>query len=307
MYSKEEIIKYDKMKYENHKEYGIALLAGDIRSEEESIPFEEFDEDFITEVNYEDDYFFQLNVNRFGDKLLLEYIKLGDEDGFYKDWSYKKFMETLKEVCDSYDYVFVNNFDKSENDNLFRAFFLSMLVNIKDYKDFNAVFIECGSICKKLIDITEQRLKGIWWSSEYEKDEMLFCKTFLTPYFNSLRFDRVIFNHGNKEFGKDYLLESTNKFDHKEYYGVQVKAGKLSGAASIDIQEIVNQIDMAFEVPYKFNNGTEIYVSKVIIAISGNFTDNAKERIFRKVDRYKFSNLIFISKKELNSIIPEKP
>ena len=304
MYDKEEIIQYSNLKYEHYEKYGIAILAGDI-NDEESIPFNEFDEKYITEVNYEDDYFYILNVNRFGDKLLLEYIKLGDEEGFYKDWSYKRFMETLKEVCDAYDHVYVNNFDKSEYDNFGIAFFLSMLIDIKDYKDFNDAFLKCGDICKTLIRIAEQRLKSIWWNSEYEKDEMLFCKMFLTPYFNSLRFDRIIFNHGNKEFGKDYVLETTNIFGIKDYYGVQAKAGNLSGSANTNIDEIVTQIDMAFDIPYKLIDGTEIYVSKVIIAISGNFTDNAKERIYRKVNRYKFSNLIFIGKKELNSIIPK--
>ncbi len=302
MFSKEEIIKYDKLKYENYSKYGMAILTGEIDSNEDIIPFEEFEENFTTEVNYEDDYFYQLNVNRFGDKLLLEFIKLGDDKGFYRDWSYKKFMEVLKEVCDSLDYVYVNNYDTSEDDSLFRAFFLSMLIDINDYKDFNTVYFKCGNLCKTLITITEQRLRGIWWSLEFEKDEMLFCKFFLSPYFNKLGFDRVIFNHGNKEFGKDYILETTNKFSNKEYYGVQVKAGNLSGSANTNIQEIVNQIDMAFEVPYKLIDGTEIYVSKVIIAISGDFTDNAKERIYRKIKRYKFSNLIFIGKHELNSI-----
>lgn len=301
MFLKEEIIKYDKLKYENSK-HNIAILIGKINSNGDSISFDEFKEDFTTEVNYEDEYFFQLNVNRFGDKLLLEFIKLGEENGFYKDWSYLKFMEMLKEVCDSFHYVYVNNYDKSENDPLFRAFFLSMLIDINEYDDFNAVYYECGDLCKKLINIAEQRLRGIWWNSEFEKDEILFCKVFLTPYFNSLGFDWVKFNHGNKEFGKDYILETTNLFRLKEYYGVQVKAGNLSGSANTDIIEIVNQIDMAFDVPYKLIDGSEIFVSKVIIAISGNFTDNAKERIYRKLERYKFSNLIFIGKHELNSI-----
>lgn len=123
MFSTEEIIKYDNLKYEKYRKFGIAFLTGEIDSDEDPISFEEFEEDYTTEVNYEDDYFFQLNVNRFGDKLLLEFIKLGEEKGFYKDWSYIRFMETLKEVCDSLDYVYVNNYDKSEDDPLFRAFF----------------------------------------------------------------------------------------------------------------------------------------------------------------------------------------
>lgn len=302
MFNKEEIVKYDKLKYEDVDKYELAFFTEEINSNLETISFEEFQENCITEVNYEDDYFYQLNVNRFDEKLLLEFIKLGEEQGFYKDWAYKKFMEELKDVCDSIEYVYVNNYDTSEDDPLYRAFFLSMLVDINNYRNFNEVYFKCGKLCKTLINITEQRLRGVWWNSEFEKDEMLFCKTFLTPYFSSLGFDKVIFNHGNKEFGKDYVLETNNIFNDKEYYAVQVKAGNLSGSASTNIQEIVNQIDMAFEVPYKLINGTEIYVSKVLIVISGDFTDNAKERIYRKLDRYKFSNVIFVGKHELSSI-----
>ena len=302
MFTKDEIIKYDKLKYEKHNKFSIAVLVGQINEDEDPIPFEEFEENCTTEVAYEDEYFYQLNVNRFGEKLLLEFIKLGDEKGFYKDWSYAKFMETLNEVCNLLDYVYVNNFDKSEDDAFFRAFFLSMLIDINDYKDFNSVYFKCGNLCRKLINITEQRLRGVWWDSAFEKDEMLFCKVFLAPYFNKVGFDKVIFNHGNKEYGKDFILETTNIFGNKEYYGVQVKAGNLSGSANTDIQEITNQIDMAFEVPYRLIDGTEIYVSKVIIAISGNFTDNAKERISKKLERYRFSNLIFIGKHEVNSL-----
>ncbi len=302
MYNKDEISRYSDLRYNNHERYGISIITGDIANEEESIGFEEFAENLTTEVSYENDYFYQMNVNRFGNKLLLEFIKLGDEEGYYKDWSYKKFMETLKEVCDCIDIVYVNNYDKSEDDPFFRAFFLSMLVDTNEYKNFNQVYIECGNLCESLIKITEDRLRGIWWNPIFETDEILFCRVFLTPFLSKLGFEKVIFNHGNTEFGKDYILQTTNIFGTKEFYGVQVKAGNLSGSASRNIGELVNQINMAFKVPYKTIDQNKIYMAKIIIAISGYYSENAKERIYSELEPYKFSNVVFLSKRELSSL-----
>ena len=48
-------------------------------------------------------------------------------------------------------------------------------------------------------------------------------------------------------------------------------------------------------------NGEKVYISKMIIAISGNFTDNAQTVIQNLVEKYIFTNIIFLSKKELEN------
>ena len=58
---------------------------------------------------------------------------------------------------------------------------------------------------------------------------------------------------------------------------------------------------MGFNIRYKLVNGKEVYISKMIIAISGNFTDIAQTVIQNFVDRYKLTNMIFLSKKELEN------
>ncbi len=67
----------------------------------------------------------------------------------------------------------------------------------------------------------------------------------------SLWFKQVIFNHGNKELGKDYILVTKNIFDELEYYGVQAKAGDMRGTATFSITEISNQIESAFNIPIR--------------------------------------------------------
>ena len=135
----------------------------------------------------------------------------------------------------------------------------------------------------------------------FETDEKAFCELYLTPFFKKIGFEQVIFNHGNNEFGKDYILVTKNIFGETEYYGVQAKAGNMSGAATSNISEITNQINIGFNNPYKLVDGKEIYISKMIIAISGAYTENAKTIIQHSVDRYKFTNTIFLSKKELEN------
>ena len=86
-----------------------------------------------------------------------------------------------------------------------------------------------------------------------------------------------------------------------DHYGVQAKAGSLSGTATSNITEITNQINMGFNVPYKMVSGEDVYITKMIVAISGHYTDNAQAIIQTSVDKYKFANIIFLSKKELEN------
>ena len=261
----------------------------------------EFEENVVWSGNCFEGFFDQINVCRFGNILWVELQKLGDYDGYYKDWAMKKYMLTMQEICHSMDGVYVNNYEYDEYDPMFRALFISFLFNIDEFKFYEGIFKYCHEFCINIEKITERKLKGDYWIPEFEIDEMLFCNMYLTPFYKKVGFEQVIFNHGNKEFGKDYILVTKNIFGDTEYYGVQVKAGNISGSATSKISEISNQIKLAFEVPYKLLNGNDIYISKMIVAISGKFTDNAQTIIQNCIERYKVTNILFISKKELEN------
>ena len=210
-------------------------------------------------------------------------------------------MQTLYEICESVDEVWVSNYEYVEDDPTGRAFFIAFLFDINEFPYYEEVYKYCHDFCKQLDILVERKLKGCYWDKKFEEDEMEFCRLYLTPFFKKIGFEQVIFNHGNKEFGKDYILVTKDIFGRIEYYGVQAKAGNMSGTATSNINEIANQINMGFNVPYKLVSGEEVYISKMIIAISGNFTDNAQTIIQNFVDRYKFTNTIFLSKKELEN------
>jgi hypothetical protein len=61
--------------------------------------------------------------------------------------------------------------------------------------------------------------------------------------------------------------------------------GNISGKASGEIDTIIGQIDDAFSMPYYDISSRESrYISEFLIIISGRFTDNAKEKISKRLD-----------------------
>jgi hypothetical protein len=56
------------------------------------------------------------------------------------------------------------------------------------------------------------------------------------------------------------------------------------GDVNSQINEIIGQIEDAFTMPFYLTNSKEPkYISSFIVAISGEFTDNAKEKILYKI------------------------
>ena len=133
---------------------------------------------------------------------------------------------------------------------------------------------------------TERILEGEEISGEILNDEVKFTIEVLLPLFRNMGFFDVKYNHGKREFGKDVTFSEIDKFGVRRNYGVQVKAGDLSGEAGSEIDKIIGQIGDAFSMSYIDTTSREKrYISDLIIAISGRFTDNAKDKIIEKVNR----------------------
>src|SRR5690606_37550452 len=92
-------------------------------------------------------------------------------------------------------------------------------------KLINEVLEELKPILENLKKVVDLQVNNFKWNVEYEKNEMLFSQELLQPLFLKMGFDKVIYNHGNKEFGKDFILSKINEFGIEDFYGVQVKAG----------------------------------------------------------------------------------
>jgi hypothetical protein len=147
-------------------------------------------------------------------------------------------------------------------------------------------------------------LGNVRWRKKYERDEKAFCREILEPLFRKMGFRSIVYNHGAREFGKDFTFSEFDKFDQIRHYGVQVKAGNVSGEINSKLDEIIGQIEDAFKMPYfNLNPKSPNYVTTVLVIISGRFTENAKEKIRHKLDNRFCGSVYFMDKQEILELI----
>lgn len=107
----------------------------------------------------------------------------------------------------------------------------------------------------------------------YQKDERRFCEEVLTKLLEKMGFSVVRYIHGGDEYGRDFIFEEKTPFFRSRYYGLQAKAGNISGRAKSKIDLILSQIEDAFAMPYAKEPGRpNICIDTMIIAISGEFS-----------------------------------
>ena len=150
---------------------------------------------------------------------------------------------------------------------------------------------------------TERLLEGEELSSEILDNEMKFVIELLLPLFRNMGFIDVKYNHGKREFGKDITFSEIDRFGVRRNYGVQVKTGELSGKAGAEIDKITAQIEDAFSMSYIDTTSREKrYISDLIVAISGRFADNAKDKIMEKIKR---RNLYFLDIDKIQELLTQ--
>lgn len=172
--------------------------------------------------------------------------------------------------------------------------------------DFESLINKFVYSLNELVIETENKLVGgFHWREEYEYDEDLFCRRVLEPLLKHMGFLHVKYTHGTQEFGKDFTFSEKTPFDTYRYYGLQAKAGDLSGNATSKIHEIVNQANLAFDSPYSelddLHNSR--YISTFIIAISGTFRGNAPQVILNTVRVHNRGSIHFIDQSIILNLI----
>lgn len=150
----------------------------------------------------------------------------------------------------------------------------------------DSAYSKFQEIAQEIEGHTERLLEGEEISDEVLSDENKFVVEVLLPLFRSMGFIDVKYNHGKREFGKDVTFSEIDKFGVRRNIGLQAKVGDLSGEAGAEIDKIIGQIDDAFSISYIDTTSREKrYISDLIIAISGRFKDNAKDKIIEKINR----------------------
>jgi hypothetical protein len=124
------------------------------------------------------------------------------------------------------------------------------------------------------------------------------------PILHRLGFSNIRYLHGKREFGKDIVFTRKNEFDYFEFWGAQVKRGDVSGKAKSDIDQIIGQIDDAFKIPfYDLLTKQRERISKLLVVISGHYTENAIEKICEKIESNALkNNVIFIDREKINAL-----
>lgn len=112
--------------------------------------------------------------------------------------------------------------------------------------------------------------------------ETQFIDGYVIPIFRA-RFDYVIYNHGVREFGRDIVFWSVDKFGDRRDYAAQIKIGDITGTSD-NMNEMVGQIITALTSPF-FDNATQMHrdISMLYIITSGRITGNAEELIRLRV------------------------
>jgi hypothetical protein len=165
-------------------------------------------------------------------------------------------------------------------------------------------FHETADTLKEMMREAEIALSGMQWKPEYAKDERAFCEEVLAPLLRRMKFMSVHYAQGAREYGKDFTFSELTPFGVLRHYGLQAKAGDVSGEVNSAIDELVGQADDAFKMPYyDIASAEPRFISSFIIAISGRFTSNAKEKIVHKIPRGLHGSLLFLDREAILELI----
>lgn len=163
---------------------------------------------------------------------------------------------------------------------------------------------KCADILKKLIRESEISLGGIRWKEAYATSERAFCEEVITPLLRRMNFLSIRYTQGAREHGRDFTFFELTPFGAMRHYGLQAKAGDVSGGANSAIDQIVGQADDAFTMPYyDIASADPRYISTFIVAISGRFTSNAREKIVHKIPRGLHGSLVFLDRESILELI----
>ncbi len=182
--------------------------------------------------------------------------------------------------------------------------YLEVYFNVSGNLKISEVIDKYSNKLRKLIKQTELLLSGAVWKKEYETEEKLFSTEILYPLLRKMGFIDVRYTHGKREYGKDFTFSDVTAFGNLRHYGMQVKAGNMRGNVNADIDEIIGQLDDAFSMPYfEVTANEERRINTFVIAISGNFTENAKEKIANKIPNTLKGSVYMLDREKVMELI----
>lgn len=288
----------------NILDYGEEYIIAECDIEDlTDVQIDNFPEKLFLEVHNSEGFgtylFYELEITKDNDKISVEFICLEPNKYWEGRWGLTTYLKEIEKQINFQDCIKIG--DVELDDDWKR---LSLIIYYDLPNNIGSCIADASNKINALIKTAEISLGGFVWKNEYEKDEMLFCKEIITPLLRRMKFLSVHFNHGIREYGKDYTFSELTPFGDLRHYGLQAKAGNLSGGVNSQIDEIIGQIEDAFSMPYyEIGSKDERYISTFIVAISGRFTDNAKDKIVQKLKKGLIGSVYFFDKEKIFNLI----
>ena len=169
---------------------------------------------------------------------------------------------------------------------------------------FDGIITSAEQMLKEIEGTAELIVGSPFKNIEDAVDEQDFALSVVIPLLRKLGFSNIRYNHGRREFGKDIIFSRRTEFDDFEFWGAQVKYGDISGAANSDIDFVISQVDDAFKVPfYDLYTKRKERISKLLVVISGKFTENAIEKICEEIENHAIkNNVLFMDGAKIETI-----
>ena len=219
------------------------------------------------------------------------------------DVGFRLYMETKRDI--------IKEREKEVGDLMFESYeddgdyiFLTSSAEIES-STFEGIITSAEQLIQEIEGAVELTIGSPFKDVKDTQDEKDFALSVVIPLLRKLGFSNVRYNHGRREFGKDIIFSRKTEFDDFEFWGAQVKYGDISGGANSEIDLIISQIDDAFKVPfYSVYTRRKERISKLLIVISGRYTENAIEKICEKIESYAIkNNVVFIDGEKINTIV----
>jgi len=294
----EEVSSYDGETYHVPK----GLLKG--------IKFSEMPEDIIFEIcDKIEEGIIILNTIPFGiskisdNKALIHFEDSGTRKYWDGDIGFKLYMETKRNVIkDREKEIGDLKFESYDDDGNY--IFLTFSSEIES-DTFEGIISYAEQLIQEIEGTVEIIIGSPFKNVKDTHDEKDFTLSIVIPLLRKLGFSDVRYAHGKREFGKDIVFSRKTEFDDFEFWGAQVKYGNISGGANSEIDQIISQIDDAFRVPfYNVYTKRRETISKLLIVISGKYTENAIEKICEKIENYATkNNVVFMDEEKINTIV----
>lgn len=229
-----------------------------------------------------------------------------EDSGRRKYWDgdvgYKLYMETKREIIKTREKE-IGDVQLEDYDDDGDYIFLRYSAEIES-ETFEGMIISAEQLIKEIEGTVELTIGSPFKNLEDIKNEEDFSLSIVIPILHRLGFSNIRYIHGKREYGKDIVFTRKTEFDYFEFWGAQVKCGDVSGKANSEIDKIIAQIDDAFKVPfYDLLTKQRERISKLLIVISGSYTENAIEKICEKIEDGAIrNNVIFIDGEKIKAL-----